>query len=145
MTDVYSLMRLANSLGSSSSSLSLSLSFSHTFVLPFAMRHIGGGGSDGSSLVRAMVTMSSSSLDSSLDETSVTHFCFSTKKLLLVLPFFFGKSLVFLSWLFFFPNFLFLFFFFSSSSSFESWRCLLLLSFFLLSGLGQFGAMCPFS
>src|SRR6185436_7901790 len=116
------------------------------FVLPFAMRHMGGGGSDDSSLVRAMVTISSfSSLDSSLDEKSVTHSCFSTKKLLLVLPFFFGKSLVFLSWLFFFPNFLFLFFFSSSSSSLESWRCLLLLSYFLLSGLGQFVEMCPFS
>ena len=56
--------------------LSLSLSTSHTFVLPFAMRHKGGGGSDGSSLVRAMVMMSSSSLDCSLDETSVTHFFF---------------------------------------------------------------------
>src|SRR6185295_8728325 len=56
------------------------------------MRHMGGGGSGGSSLVRAMVTMSSSSLESSLDETSVTHSCFSTKKLLLVCPFFFGKS-----------------------------------------------------
>src|SRR6185312_8998818 len=107
------------------------------------MRHMGGGGSDGSSFVRAMVTMSSSSLESSLDETSVTHSCFSTKKLLLVWPFFFGKSLVFLSWLFFFPSFLF--FFPSSSSSLESWRCLLLLSFFLLSGLGQSGEMRFFS
>src|SRR6185503_7681833 len=98
----------------------------------------------GSSFVRAMVTMSSSSLESSLDETSVTHSCFSTKKLLLVCPFFFGKSLVFLSWLFFFPSFLFLFFFSSSSSSLESWRCLPLLSFFLLSGLGQSGEMWPF-
>src|SRR6185503_10984442 len=138
ITDVYSLMRLANSLGSSSSSLSSSLS--HTLELPLAMRHIGGGGSDGSSFVRSMVTMSSSSLDSSLDETSVTHSCFSTKKLLLVCPFFFGKSLVFLSWLFFFPSLLFLFFL-SSSSSLESLRCLLLLSLFLLSGLGQFGRM----
>src|SRR6185437_4965205 len=144
MTDVYSLMRLANSLGSSSSSLSSSLSTSHTLVLPFAIRHIGGGGSGGSSLVRAMVTISSSSLESSLDETSVTHSCFSTKKLLLVCPFFLGKSLVFLSWLFFFPSFLFLFFFSSSSSSLESWRCLLLFSFFLLSGLGQSGDMWHF-
>ena len=83
IADVYSLMRLANSLRSSSSSLSLSLSSSHTFVLPFALRHMGGGGSNGSSLVREMVTMSSSSLDSSLDETSVTHSYFSTKKQIL--------------------------------------------------------------
>src|SRR6185369_13639742 len=73
-----------------------SLSTSHTFVLPFAMRHMGDGGSGGSSLVRAMVTMSSSSLESSLDETSVTHSCFSTKKLLFVWPFFFGKFCIFL-------------------------------------------------
>jgi len=126
-------MRLANSFGSSSSSLSLSLSSSHTFMLPFSMRHIGGGGRNGYSFVRAMVTMSFSSLDSSLDETSVTHSYFSTKKLLLVLPFFFGKSLIFFSWLFFFSYFLFLIFISSSSSSLESWRCLFLLSFFIIA------------
>ena len=54
---------------------------------------MGGGGSDGSSFVRAMVTMSSSSLESSFDETSVTHSYFSTKKLLLVCPFLLWEEL----------------------------------------------------
>src|SRR4029078_10691788 len=95
-------MRLANSLGSSSSSLSSSLS--HTLELPLAMRHIGGGGSDGSSFVRAMVTMSSSSLDSSLDETSVTHSCFFHQDASLGVPFLLWEELGLLVMALFLPK-----------------------------------------
>src|SRR6185503_16173164 len=114
MTDVYSLMRLANSLGSSSSSLSLSLSSSHTFMLPFAMRHIGGGGSNGSSLVRAMMTMSSSSLDSSLDETLVTHSYFFHQEASLGVAFLLWEELGLLVMALLLPKFLVLFFLSSS-------------------------------
>ena len=54
---------------------------------------MGGGGSDRSSLVRAMVTMSSSSLESSLDETSVTHSCFFHQEASLGVPFLLWEEL----------------------------------------------------